>query len=258
MNKRIDFSKTGGFPLTQNTLAFMQDSYRLAFAALASMIGDKIIVYGCEVIGGIVSNGWIAVSGELIPFQGGALTDGATVVINDTKGERLFEDGTTQTVYFDKVARFGSPGGFPFTDLKRVGTISGHITDKANPHETTLQQVGYEASDDPALNDAGKLATTKATKSILDKIGMVVGSGLFNIGDVGSSDPTWTITHNLGIAGSYIVLGSIRSNTAADYHRDNRLCWTHYDCTANSFKISIQELSAEIQDVSFAWLIIKL
>jgi microcystin-dependent protein len=119
MNK-IDFSHLGGFPRTQYTNEFMQSSYRGAFAALASLIGDKAIISGVVATGGNVSDGWISVAGELLPFIGGPLPAGATVIIQETSEDRLFEDGAIRPVYFTRVARIGSPDGFPFADLKRA------------------------------------------------------------------------------------------------------------------------------------------
>lgn len=123
MNKRIDFSFNGGFPATQFMTKFMQDSFREAFGAIASLIGDKVILQGVEEIGGQVTNGWICVGGELMPFTGGPLIAGVAIAITETPASRVFDDGNTNDVYFTKEAAFGTPGNFPYTDLKRVDTI---------------------------------------------------------------------------------------------------------------------------------------
>lgn len=123
MNKRIDFSFTGGFPATQDTLDKMQHSYRDAFAGLAGLIGDKVIVSGVVVTGGTVSGGWISVGGELMPFIGGST--GASVIVEEVAdgSDQTFEDGGVHTVYYKKQARIGTPASFPFTDLVRPNTI---------------------------------------------------------------------------------------------------------------------------------------
>jgi len=121
MNQRIDFAKIGGFPFTQYTAKWMQDSYREALKGLAAMIGSKVIVSGVDVVNNVASNGWIAVNGELLPFIGGNVA--ASVVITETTENRTFEDNIDKTVYYKKQASFGNPGNFPFTDLKRIGTL---------------------------------------------------------------------------------------------------------------------------------------
>lgn len=121
MNKRIELTNIGGFPFTQDTLKFMQDSYRGAFGGLAGMIGDKTIVTGVEVSGSNVTNGWIIYQGELIPFVGGVL--GADVIISETSVDADFEDGSTFPTYFTKVAISGAGGAFPFSDLIRLSAL---------------------------------------------------------------------------------------------------------------------------------------
>lgn len=117
MNKRIDLTNLGGFPFTQDTLGWMQDSYRTAFAAVAALCGSKSILYGVEVNGANVTDGWIAVDGEIMPFIGGVL--GSDVIITEipnVTGE-TFEDANIRDVYFTKQATSGVGGAFPFTDL---------------------------------------------------------------------------------------------------------------------------------------------
>lgn len=123
----IDFTNLGGFPLEQDTLDFMQLSYGGPLGAIARLCGDKTILTGVVVTGGAVSSGWIAVNGELILFQGGAL--GASVVISSTPTSVTFDDGNIREAYFIKTATCGAVGDFPFSDLSRVGIVpSGLIS----------------------------------------------------------------------------------------------------------------------------------
>lgn len=115
MNTRIDLTNLGGFPLEQDTLKFMQDSYDAAFQAVANLCGNKTILSGVVVAGGNVSSGWISYNNELLPFIGGAV--GAQVVIAETATQATFEDGTVRDTYFTKTATCGSVGDFPFSDL---------------------------------------------------------------------------------------------------------------------------------------------
>jgi hypothetical protein len=256
MNKKIDFSQLGGFPATQYMTSFMQDSYRLALAAMADFVGDKVILSGMNEIGGNVTDGWISLGGELLPFTGGPLAADDTVITVETPENRVFDDGTSKQVYFTKVARIGSPGGFPYSDLKRVDTLAGHLTDTQNPHETTLDQLGFDASDNPLEDDSAKLASTKATKALADMM-RVVGAGVLNIGDVPAGDPSWTVNHGLQVQGNYAVFFSWKSE--GNYAVNNKMpSPVYFNCTANSFEVSAQEISGETQNLSLAWLIIKL
>lgn len=112
---RIDLTNLGGFPLEQDTLKFLQDSYTAAFGALAALCGNKTILYGVLSNGTNVTSGWISYNGELIPFIGAAV--GAQVVISEVGTSVAFQDGTDRTVYFTKTASCGNVGDFPFSDL---------------------------------------------------------------------------------------------------------------------------------------------
>lgn len=121
MNKRIDLTNLGGFPFTQDTLKFMQESYRGAFGGLAAMIGNKTIVSGVEVSGGNVSDGWICYQNELIPFIGGVA--GTDVIITENSTNAIFEDGSVFPAYYVKTATCGVGGAFLFADLVRLQTL---------------------------------------------------------------------------------------------------------------------------------------
>jgi hypothetical protein len=121
MNKRIDLSNNGGFPATQDTLSFMQDSYRDALKGIAKLCGDKSIIDGVVVNAGVVSNGWISYNGELIPFVGGLFSAG--VVIQETATKAVFQDLVERDAYFTKVAFCGGPATFQFSDLKKLTTL---------------------------------------------------------------------------------------------------------------------------------------
>lgn len=135
---RIELTNLGGFPLEQDTLNFIQNSFRQPLSALARLAGDKTILYGVEVIGGNVTPGWISYGGELILFQGGVA--GVDVVIAETPTQITFEDETIHEAYFVKVAQCGVGGVFPFADLVpllslqnmwRPGDVKERICDAA-------------------------------------------------------------------------------------------------------------------------------
>ncbi len=123
MNKSIDFTKLGGYPLAQEDLDWMQSSYRTAFGAIAQLVGDNIIVSGMVEVSGTVSNGWVSIGGELLPFVGGAIGAGK-FMIQEVATALVFNDGNSKEVLFERIARFSIGGPYDYADLKRPGTIA--------------------------------------------------------------------------------------------------------------------------------------
>lgn len=122
MNKRIDFTKPGGLHIYQDTLDFMQQSYRGAIGALSLAFGARVIVSGVEDLGASYSAGWVIIDGELMPFIAGAKT--ANVVIEEVVADESFDNQTTKTVYFTKQAKCGNVPGMDFADFVKVSTVS--------------------------------------------------------------------------------------------------------------------------------------
>lgn len=91
--------------------------------------------------------------------------------------------------------------------------------------------------------------------------GQTLGVGRYAVGDVAGGDPLYTITHNLNISGDYLVFWSLETISAANYHRNNKVCgaWHHHATDkANKFHISLQEISSEVQDVNIVWMLVKI
>lgn len=91
--------------------------------------------------------------------------------------------------------------------------------------------------------------------------GQVMGVGRYSVGDVGAGDPIYTITHNLNISGDYLLMFSLESNSAATYFRNNKVggTWYHHATDKpNKVYVSLQEISPETQDLTIAWMIVKI
>ena len=116
--KSIDFSKNGGFPLSQDILAFLQTSYTEAIQVLASLCGDKTIISGVVVTGTNVSDGWIVYGGQLIRFVGGNVA--ANVAITTTGTALNFKNGISNTVINENTASCALIGAFPFSELQPI------------------------------------------------------------------------------------------------------------------------------------------
>jgi hypothetical protein len=122
MNKVEQLTNLGGFPMTQYTLDFMQQSYRDALGALARLVGSAVIVAGMEETGNNVADGWISYKNELLPFTGGPKQ--STWIIENITEDRLFADQVNRTVYSTRRARFAA-GGINYSDLQRIETLIG-------------------------------------------------------------------------------------------------------------------------------------
>ena len=143
MNRRIDFTQLGGFPISQNSLAFLQQSFRDAFAGLAAYFGDYVILSGVADLGANYGDGWMAINGELVPFVGG--TKASNVVITESVASKLFADGNTKNVWYTRTASCASSGGTPFTSFTRLSGAKNdqlNLTTEVNARtngDTTLQ-----------------------------------------------------------------------------------------------------------------------
>jgi microcystin-dependent protein len=127
---RIDFKQQGGFPLVQDTLDYLQNAYGNALSGLAKVLGDKVILWGCEKTPlGVVQEGMVSLGGELLYTAGGADGTGtATVFVEETVfKEVMFEDGVSKGVYKKRTLVFGV--GTPqwnWAEFRRLETVE-HI-----------------------------------------------------------------------------------------------------------------------------------
>ena len=121
-NRRLMISATG-FPGTNQTLRFMQDAWAEPLKALALMAGDKTILSGVVVTGTNVSAGFVAINGEIFPFEAGTLQAQVTIIEN-VEFVTYEEDGVLPA-YKTRHVAFGSGGGetFNFADFTRLKTV---------------------------------------------------------------------------------------------------------------------------------------
>lgn len=108
IHKGFDFTQLGGMPLNQQRLEWMQQAYAELSGSLAALLGNNVIVSGCIVSGNTVSDGWIVVNGELLPFAGSQTGVLDTFLIRETLTPLVFKDGTQKNVQFSRFAQFGT------------------------------------------------------------------------------------------------------------------------------------------------------
>lgn len=125
--KKIDFSQPGGFPLTQDQLNYLQQSYTECAHALARMGGDiagPFIISGISVTNPslgeyIITDGWLYYNGEIVHCLAGSITGASGgsapyIVISPFSSSLTFNDGSTPPVIADATATIVSmPTGTP-------------------------------------------------------------------------------------------------------------------------------------------------
>lgn len=119
MYHNIDFTELGGFPLTQDTMEFIQKSYNDVLGVFTGIAGKYIILTGLtETTPNNFTNGWVIVDGEIVPFVGGI--GQPSVVVTQTTENYTFRDNSVHPVIIQRVAGFAVSGGTPFTSFVRL------------------------------------------------------------------------------------------------------------------------------------------
>lgn len=120
---RLILNGTDGFPLYTDTLAEAQGAWNV-FNAFCGMAGDKVILSGCVETGTNVSDGFIVINSEVLPFKGGTLN--ANIFIQEEITEREFKNKTRKPVFLKRTAKFGSSTPektFAWADFKRFDNL---------------------------------------------------------------------------------------------------------------------------------------
>lgn len=105
LHKYFDFTKLGGFPLTQEILDFMQNTTESLADVIISIVGNNTIVSGCNKVVGQgnimkMSSGWVVYDNELLPVVTSTWSNRLSLV---EENETLtFGDGVSKEVQFSK------------------------------------------------------------------------------------------------------------------------------------------------------------
>lgn len=120
MDKLI-LNGTNGFPLYTDTLAEAQRCWNI-FNAITGITGNLAIISGCELRGTTVSDGVVAIDGEVINFKGGAIMP--NVIIEEIITQRTFKDGNTKPVFATRTAKFGiATKSYRWADFQRINPL---------------------------------------------------------------------------------------------------------------------------------------
>lgn len=230
---RIDLQKYSQFPMSVETLAFIQDMVTLA-AKLSSIGGSLYILDGCEDNGTTVSAGTVVINGEVLPFAGGAKA--SYVIVQETKSSVQVYGDTYSDVYMNRTAIFGSGAGqIPWASFVRLpnlaamatslASLSDALANHTNNHSVAWSSVSGKPADYPpaAHSHAWDSVSGKPTAfppSAHNHAGRAVYLGIFDYdgtpykqaGELPLVDVTkigtgrYKISHNLGHT-AYTVSG---------------------------------------------------
>lgn len=260
MYKRIDFTKLEGIAIYQDTLDFLQTSYRDAISAIAKAFGSRVIVTGVTDQGATYSDGWVVIEGELMPFTGGLKTD--RIIVEQLKDTEIFADGNKHTVYYTSVAKLGVTGGYPISEFIRVDTMSAisqglknlvtahnNLLTKFNTHTHDWNQItGKPGTFTPAghRHDWNDVDNKPSFINTLWK-------DSYNIGNIGSNR-TINITFPSVNVRSYMVVGNLVSQ--GNPIADNDVLWMIANKTNTGFSLLLRDFGSSIQNIRFEYILI--
>ena len=121
--KNIDLTQLGGFPLTQDTLDYIQDIskdiLKMYFSNLMLNDTGKYIVGGAARNGTSTTKGWLVIDGELFQLNAG---NGNYVKISQIQKIVTFEDTNAKAVYTERFAEMTNTasGNILFSDFERL------------------------------------------------------------------------------------------------------------------------------------------
>lgn len=265
--KLLEFNILNGWPASTSTFKYMQEQM-LELQSLSFLGGALYVVAGCTTTGGIVSNGFVVVNGEVLRFVGGAAQ--ANVVIVPTTTNRTFKDGQFNPYYKDRYATFGTaPTQFAWANFENKDMAKGMLQ---RLKEAEAAVAGLPAATDTAIA-AALTAYAPAWASITGKpsglhyatsyslpqngnIGGGVGNSSFP-NSVSDTDSVYTILFPQLANTNYIVAGSL-FNYEGDPNYSNDVMWVVADKQVGSFKLAIREMEQVEQKLKFDFAIIKL
>jgi hypothetical protein len=262
MYKRIDFTKLEGIATYQDTLDFLQTSYRDAISAIAKAFGGRVIVTGVTDQGTTFSDGWVIIDGELMPFTGGLKTD--RVIIDEATDTEVFGDGSVQTVYYTHRAKLGVTGGFAFSDFIRVDTMSAisqglkslviahnNLQNAFNTHTHSWYQITDKPGTFPPSAHRHNWSEIDNKPALLTPL----TSGSIYVGDVADDREITVFFPNVGTS-NYVVVGNLVSLTTSNWNNDNDIFWMVGNKNPSYFWLLMREVSRDIQNVRFDYVLI--
>lgn len=255
--KNFNFNQTGGLKLVTETLAGLQDAYQIYSLAL-KMAGDKAILSGCDDLGGTVTDGVVMINNELLEFKGAVKQD--NVVIKEEIRTLQFEDGTVKPFETYRYATFGfSSNAIAWNSFKRVPVLIDLPEQLAtlgttlnNKIDTLTNAIGFLRKGEIYVGDiSGK------------SVGWSYNGSNYNIklinaaaGGTNGGDDLYQITWNTPLDdSSYKIFTSIKYS--GSYGANNDVIFSISNIASTGFQLSVREVSPDVQNISFDYIIFK-
>jgi microcystin-dependent protein len=139
MNTINFFNSKKKFPISTQSIDFLQTMVKTVFQLARIGGSDNYILTGCENTNGNTwLSGYVVINGELLPFMGGTGTGASSVRIKETKTDVVAGYDTYSEAYTTRVVEFGSNVGGAntfvwntFTRLKSNAEIVRDFATKA-------------------------------------------------------------------------------------------------------------------------------
>jgi len=117
----FNFNDVGGYPIETDSFNELNIAYRIV-NALGNIAGDKTILKGCTTTGSTVTDGIVYYNGELFKFKGGLAI--ATVKIYEVPRTKVFQNGETREVFFERYIGFGTgAGSLAWSEFRRINPL---------------------------------------------------------------------------------------------------------------------------------------
>lgn len=140
----LDFAIKAGWPISTDTFEWLQNQMlQLQYGSLLG--GSNYILQGCTVNNNIVTDGWIVVNGEVLPFKGGALQ--TNVIITDVPTTREFFGGAQNNYYHERTAIFGTGiVQYPWSSFRRNDPANGVLARLDKVEKMLKPLIGYSVN----------------------------------------------------------------------------------------------------------------
>jgi hypothetical protein len=260
MNK-LEVNQVGGFPMTTRILDEIQKAHAV-FNSLGGLAGNFTIIAGCVTVGSTVGDGFVFINGEVFDFKGGLAQ--TKVIIKEDVENLTFQNGNANPVIKTRYVTFGAGvGAMDWVDFKRpietkaleamLGTINtslAAIVTKLNTIETNAK---VQLQSDFNQTDNTKKDYIKNIPGFINYI----HKGAFAVGDNLAVDTLRTVTFPDVGTNNYMVVGCMVS-VGSNFDLDNDVIWMIREKANTSFKLTLREVSGNVQNLSFEYMLIPL
>ncbi|GAF05845.1 hypothetical protein [Saccharicrinis fermentans] len=244
------------FPLTTNSLAFMQAAYA-AMEKLGYIGGDNYIVSGCEVTGTSAAPGYMFLKGILMPFKGGSISSNVQIVKKVTVSN--VDAGTREQTSYN--AEFGvsadAENNISWDSIIRTDTIISLMSQM-----TALNNRLADVEDDILVNAQDIQSNADNIEELEQKAIVSLAKGTYGPFDIRGGNPdinSEVIPFGATIStANYLVLGAIRLANDTEDGNDDLISWAVRSRSTTNMEIYFQEEFSEDQSIFFDWMLIPL